>query len=287
MSTALETVAERFFNNAENRGHANRSGVADPSAELDAGLESGRWLARRSLALVGGTGLLVLDVGCSWGPISIATAESDRVAHVTAIDLEPQALALGNAVLASGKLRVGTSGTKLDFVRAAAERLPFARDSFDLMICHTVIEHVGDVETALGEMLRVLRPGGVLHLQAPNYLWPHEPHLELWMPPLGPKWLVKHLARLKGRDATFVDHLKFVHPLWIERILRRARAQYENLSVRKLEAVIVQGRFDELVYMRRAVPFIRLLHRLHVDRAAVRLAATLRLYPSIEYAISK
>jgi len=205
------------------------------------------------------------------------------VARVVGVDLEHEALALGTAVIVDRH----TVAAKLDFVRAPAEQLPFPTGHFDLVICHTVIEHVRDVERALGEMLRVLRVGGVLHLEAPNYLWPREPHLALWMPPLGPKWLVRCLARLTGRNVAFIDHLQFVNPYWIERILRRSDVRYENIYLRKLDGILVKQQFDQLVGMRGAIPYIRVFHRLHIDRALVWLAARLGVYPSIEYAISK
>jgi 2-polyprenyl-3-methyl-5-hydroxy-6-metoxy-1,4-benzoquinol methylase len=283
MTGSLDAAARRFFDKTDNRGHSERGATTDPLGAVHAGLASGRGLAQRSLDLVEGDGLRVLDVGCSWGPITIATAESDRVARVIGLDLEHEALALGDAVLAS---RPGLSN-KLDFVCAPAEQLPFAAGQFDLVICHTVIEHVADVEVALLEMLRVLRPGGVLHLEAPNYLWPREPHLALWMPPLGPKWLVRGLARLTGKNAGFVDHLKFVNPYWIERVLRRTGIRYDNVYLRKLDRIVVQQQFDDLVGMRGAIPYIRVIQRLQAGSAMVWLASRLGVYPSIEYAIYK
>ena len=48
-----------------------------------------------------------------------------------------------------------------------AERLDFADDSFDLVASFHMIEHVEDLEATLGEMARVLRPGGRLLLVYP------------------------------------------------------------------------------------------------------------------------
>ena len=44
-------------------------------------------------------------------------------------------------------------------------------DTFDLIICHRVIEHVADEASALCEMHRVLKPGGLLNISAPEALY--------------------------------------------------------------------------------------------------------------------
>lgn len=52
--------------------------------------------------------------------------------------------------------------------RGDARRLPFAPAAFDSVTCLDVLEHVPRPGEALGEMARVLRPGGALILQTPN-----------------------------------------------------------------------------------------------------------------------
>jgi SAM-dependent methyltransferase len=48
--------------------------------------------------------------------------------------------------------------------------LPFADDSFDLVTCNMVMEHLGEPETAISEITRVLAPNGALIINTPN-LW--------------------------------------------------------------------------------------------------------------------
>lgn len=43
---------------------------------------------------------------------------------------------------------------------ADAERLPYQDNTFDLVIGHAVLHHIPDVDTAISEVLRVLKPGG-------------------------------------------------------------------------------------------------------------------------------
>jgi SAM-dependent methyltransferase len=54
-----------------------------------------------------------------------------------------------------------------------AEWLPFRENRFDLVFCQQLIEHVVYPERVLAEIARVLRPGGLLFLSAPNRLGRH------------------------------------------------------------------------------------------------------------------
>jgi 2-polyprenyl-6-hydroxyphenyl methylase/3-demethylubiquinone-9 3-methyltransferase len=54
---------------------------------------------------------------------------------------------------------------------ASATDLPFVTGSVDFVVSSECIEHTRDPRRAVREMLRVLRPGGVLFLTTPNLLW--------------------------------------------------------------------------------------------------------------------
>jgi dolichol-phosphate mannosyltransferase len=67
-----------------------------------------------------------------------------------------------------------------EVVRASVFALPFEDASFDTVICSEVIEHIPDEPPVLGELTRVLRPGGTLVLGTPDYgrvLW----HIIEWV----------------------------------------------------------------------------------------------------------
>ena len=60
----------------------------------------------------------------------------------------------------------------------ADEPLPYDDGTFDAVYAWSVFEHVADVPSALGEIHRVLRPGGAFFLQIePLYFSPHGGHL--------------------------------------------------------------------------------------------------------------
>lgn len=89
--------------------------------------------------------LRLLDIGPCWA-ISRRFQRSQNVQYV-GVDVErngPQVSILGDVI-----------------------KLPFAGDSFDAAICTHVLEHVPDDRSALGELYRVLKPGGAALVSVP------------------------------------------------------------------------------------------------------------------------
>ena len=56
----------------------------------------------------------------------------------------------------------------MPILRGVGEHLPFAGESFDLVVCLWVLEHVRQPLTVLSEVARVLRPGGHFVFLTPN-----------------------------------------------------------------------------------------------------------------------
>jgi len=100
------------------------------------------------LSLAGGR---VLDIGCGPGGKSVVYAEEG--ADVTGLDLEPSHAGAAAAF-------AGSRGCRLDVVTGDAALLPFADESFDLVIANDSMEHFADPEGTLNEISRVTRPGG-------------------------------------------------------------------------------------------------------------------------------
>jgi 2-polyprenyl-3-methyl-5-hydroxy-6-metoxy-1,4-benzoquinol methylase len=119
-------------------------------------------------------GRRVLDVGCQTGALAIALSE--RGANVSGMDLESK-------LIEAATIRARCHGARAEFRVAFAESLPFESASFDVVTFIDVIEHVRDAAKALGEIARVLRPGGVVYLQGPNRFSPRwfarDPHYRM------------------------------------------------------------------------------------------------------------
>lgn len=89
-----------------------------------------------------------LDLGCGSGRYLRLLADRG-VPEVVGADLSTAMLE-----------RARESGSRL--VRSGVASLPFAAESFDLVVCALVVGHVVSLDPAIGEVARVLRPGGVL-----------------------------------------------------------------------------------------------------------------------------
>jgi len=71
--------------------------------------------------------------------------------------------------LSHNMLRQASAKGGLDTVRAHAERLPFPDRSFDRLLVVDALHHFCHQRDALGDLLRVLKPGGRLVIEEPDY----------------------------------------------------------------------------------------------------------------------
>ena len=93
---------------------------------------------------------LALDLGSADGPSAAWFREA--TGRTAALDIDPR-------------------GLGVDGVCGSALALPFANDTFDAVAAFDVIEHCDPEDAALGEVLRVLRPGGRFLMSVPAYTW--------------------------------------------------------------------------------------------------------------------
>jgi ubiquinone/menaquinone biosynthesis C-methylase UbiE len=106
----------------------------------------------------------LLDVGCGvghWGQ-RLATV-LPQTTEIVGCDWEA-----GFEAKALERARERNLQSRYQFKAAPAEALPFAEDSFDVVTAQTVLMHVAEAKVSMKEMIRVLRPGGLLILVEPN-----------------------------------------------------------------------------------------------------------------------
>jgi len=229
---------------------------------IDARLQRvrGEALAAMLDELVGLSGAKMADVGSGWGELLLACMR--RGADIVGIEPSGEEVGISELLLAS-------FGYSPRIVHGRGEALPWKDESFDLVTCQQVLEHVDDIELVIREMIRVTRPGGRLFVSTPNYLFPYEGHYRMRWFPLMPKPIGARVLRRQGRDPTFL--LESVNYTTYPSM--RARWQRHGLAARNItEELVRAGRHPAAIYRR---PIIRW--------AALHLG----LFPNISWLLTK
>ncbi|MEO6036217.1 MAG: class I SAM-dependent methyltransferase [Verrucomicrobiota bacterium] len=108
----------------------------------------------------------ILEIGCSGGPL-IQQLHADGYANITGIDISAEAIALSR--------RRGLRNVHV----MDAQNPTFPDESFDLITASDVLEHLSDAPRALREWHRLLRPGGVLIVFVPAFMFLWTAHDEV------------------------------------------------------------------------------------------------------------
>jgi ubiquinone/menaquinone biosynthesis C-methylase UbiE len=95
----------------------------------------------------------VLDVGCGYGGLSLLLGRARQDLVITGID--PERGALERAERNAQQENLGN----LRYEVGDAHQLKFSDDSFDAVVCQTVLTHVREAGQVVREMARVLKPG--------------------------------------------------------------------------------------------------------------------------------
>ncbi len=117
----------------------------------------------------------VLDMGCGAGRHAFALYR--RGADVVALDLDEGELKdVAGMFAAMRDEGEAPAGATAQAVRGSAYDLPFEDDSFDRVVAAEVLEHLPQDERAMAELVRVLKPGGLIAVTVPRW----GPELVCW-----------------------------------------------------------------------------------------------------------
>jgi SAM-dependent methyltransferase len=103
----------------------------------------------------------VLDAGCGTGGLILRLRAAHPEWHYSGIDFMPLACELARK----------RCGPDVDVRVASITELPFEDRTFDAVVSADVVCQVGNPEQAAAEFFRVLRPGGVVVVNVPAYMW--------------------------------------------------------------------------------------------------------------------
>lgn len=105
----------------------------------------------------------VLDAGCGMGSdVFDVAARVGASGHVTGIDFS-------ESLIEEARKRAGERNLPVKFEVGDVQALQFEDESFDAVRAERLLMHVPDADRAVGEMVRVLRPGG--HLSVFDFDW--------------------------------------------------------------------------------------------------------------------
>jgi len=206
-------------------------------------------------------GKRALEVGCGGG---ILCEEIARMGFdATGIDPSEPSVRIAND-------HARASGLKIRYVEGRGESLPFPDDSYDVVFCCDVLEHVRDLPSVISEISRVLKKGGVFFYDTFNRTaisklaaikicqdwkpWAFLPaDLHVWGMFVKPRELK---SLLRGNHLDWKEHQGIRLNMSIPRILRCLRQRADGrLSYRDLGEKIwmVEGRSRAVMYMGYAV----------------------------------
>ena len=148
-------------------------------------------------------GKSVLDVGCGGGILSESMAALG--ARVTGIDA-------GQAPLEVAKLHLLESGHEVDYQHIMVEELAEQQpESFDVVTCMEMLEHVPDPGSVISSCARLLKPGGMAFFSTINR------NPKAWMlAVVGAEYLLQMLPR--GTH----EYAKFIKPSELDQWIREA-----------------------------------------------------------------
>lgn len=124
-------------------------------------IEAAVHLARYSMARPFAAAKRVLDIACGEGYGAYALATRWNAAHVTALDIAPEAIA-------SAKHNFSASNIKFDVASAYDLSTLFPENSFDLIVSFETIEHLEDPELFLMQVKKVAAPDATIIISCPN-----------------------------------------------------------------------------------------------------------------------
>ncbi len=98
-------------------------------------------------------GALILDAGAGIGERTLAILAHSQPAEVIALDASERMLSIARSKIHDPRVR---------FVQGDVRALPFADDTFDVVVCTWVIEIMEDPRAVVQEFIRVIKPGGIV-----------------------------------------------------------------------------------------------------------------------------
>jgi len=156
-------------------------------------------------------GMIVLELGCGTGSFTRELARSG--ADVVAIDVSPELLEIA---------RANCSAPNIQYQIQNAYALSYSEGVFDSVVGSSVLHHL-EIEAAIRDIYRVLKPGGTIFFTEPNMLNPQiamQKNIPWIKRKLGDspeeraffRWPLRRLLERTGYRNVRIDPFDFLHP---------------------------------------------------------------------------
>lgn len=283
MAAELIVVPESIREMAENTVGAFFEGVAKQPREASAidhvdpkrMLRSGEILER----FVSLRGKKLLEIGSGYG-VNLATwiKKYQLDGYGTERDTE----GFASSLKASRELFTANGLDSSRIVQATDDRLPFGDCTFDVVYAGNVLEHTEDPVGVVIEAVRVLRPGGILHAEFPNFLSYFEGHYLVPQPPLIWRWMLPVWVRLLGRDPAYARTLRTeLNPFWCRQAVKEANRRYPVKLISVGDEIFLDRlrkpfEFDMVRTAALLGGFVKIVQKLNVGNWAGRLVVLAR-----------
>jgi len=143
--------------------------------------------------------LNLLDIGSSTGIMTKLLSKSFK--NTVGIDIDKTAVDYA---------KQNFECPNLHFFIQDSMNIEFTENSFDVINCSHIYEHVPDSKQLMNEIYRVLKPGGICFFAAGNRLVFMEAHYKLPFLSVVPKWLAhKYIRLFKKADSYYETHLTY------------------------------------------------------------------------------
>jgi ubiquinone/menaquinone biosynthesis C-methylase UbiE len=129
----------------------------------------GRWQARQTImnAIAWRGDEMVLDVGCGNGFLLLEAAKHLTSGNAIGIDIWKDGAGRQRTDILRRNAQIEGVTPRIELKNSDARAMPFEAEMFDVILSSLALHHMGsgaDREQALHEMIRVLKPGGVILL---------------------------------------------------------------------------------------------------------------------------
>jgi ubiquinone/menaquinone biosynthesis C-methylase UbiE len=181
--------------------------------------------------------LHIIDVGAGRGFFLVDCAQKG----IRAVGLE-----MNPNVIKLAKKKAEENGVEIKIVEGRAENMPFGDGCFDFANCAELIEHVDNPTLVLGEIHRILVPGGMVYMSVHNRFGIYDKHFRLWflnwMSRRAAEWYIGLKSRHKDYkpmpDRQKISQMHYFSRKKFEKLARRAGFSVQDIRKDKINRKI-------------------------------------------------